>query len=98
MHSKKTSARDLTLKDVTVAFATTTALDSVTLTVEPNERLAVVGASGAGQTTLFRVLTRTVPLQEGQTIVSGRDLYALSKKELRGVRRRIGFIHQAYNL
>jgi phosphonate transport system ATP-binding protein len=98
MHSKKTSARDFTLKDVTVAFARTTALDSVTLTVEPNERLAVVGASGAGKTTLFRVLTRTVPLQEGQTIVSGRDLYALSKKELRGVRRRIGFIHQAYNL
>jgi phosphonate transport system ATP-binding protein len=98
MHSKKTSAQDLTLKDVTVSFAGTTALDGVTLTVEPNERLAVVGASGAGKTTLFRVLTRTVPLQEGRTIVSGRDLYALSKQELRGIRRRIGSIHQAYNL
>jgi ABC-type multidrug transport system ATPase subunit len=78
MHSKKTSAQDLILKDVTVSFSGTTALDSVTLRVEPNERLAVVGASGAGKTTLFRVLTRTVPLQGGRTIVGGRDLYALS--------------------
>jgi phosphonate transport system ATP-binding protein len=98
MHSKKTFAQDLTLKDVTVSFSETTALDSVTLRVEPNERLAVVGASGAGKTTLFRVLTRTVPLQGGRTIVGGRDLYALSNKELKGVRRRIGSIYQAYNL
>lgn len=98
MHGKKTSAQDLTLKDVTVSFAGTAALESVTLKVEPNERLAVVGASGAGKTTLFRVLTRTVPLQGGQTIIDGRDLYALSKKELKSVRRRIGSIYQAYNL
>jgi phosphonate transport system ATP-binding protein len=98
MHSKKTSAQDLILKDVTVSFSGTTALDSVTLRVEPNERLAVVGASGAGKTTLFRVLTRTVPLQGGRTIVGGRDLYALSNRELKGVRRRIGSIYQAYNL
>ena len=96
--SKETSARSLALKDVTVSFGGTTALDSVTLAVEPEERLAVVGASGAGKTTLFKVLTRAVALQKGQTIVDGRDLYALSKKELKGVRRRIGSIHQAYNL
>jgi ABC-type transport system involved in cytochrome bd biosynthesis fused ATPase/permease subunit len=84
MHSsKRTSAQSLTLKNVTVSFAGMVALDRITLTVEPGERLAVVGASGAGKTTLFRVLTRTVPLQGGQTIVGGRALYSLSKKELK---------------
>ena len=97
-HSKRPSAHDLTLKNVTVSFAGMVALDGVTLAVEPGERLAVVGASGAGKTTLFRVLTRTVPLQGGRTIVGGRDLYSLPKKELKSVRRRIGSIYQAYNL
>ncbi len=81
-----------------VSFRGTAALDGATLEVEPGERLAVVGASGAGKTTLFRVLTRGVALSGGRVTVGGRDLYSLSKGELKGVRRRIGSIYQAYNL
>ena len=81
-----------------VSFRGTAALDGVTLTVEPGERLAVIGASGAGKTTLFRALTRGVPLSGGRITVGGRELYALSKGELKGIRRRIGSIYQAYNL
>jgi phosphonate transport system ATP-binding protein len=96
--SKAPSARGFALEDVAVSFRGTTALGGVTLSVESGERLAVVGASGAGKTTLFRVLTRSVPLGGGKVNVGGRNLYALSKKELKGVRRRIGSIYQAYNL
>jgi phosphonate transport system ATP-binding protein len=39
-----------------------------------------------------------VALGGGRVVVGGRDLYALSRGELRDVRRRIGSIHQAYNL
>ncbi|HEV8045969.1 MAG TPA: ATP-binding cassette domain-containing protein, partial [Rubrobacter sp.] len=59
---------------------------------------AVIGASGAGKTTLFRVLTRGVALTGGKVTVGGRDLYTLSKKELKAVRRTVGSIYQAYNL
>jgi phosphonate transport system ATP-binding protein len=86
------------LEDVAVSFRGTAALDGVTLSVEPGERLAVVGASGAGKTTLFRTLTRGIALSGGTVTVGGRDLYALSKGELKAVRRRIGSIYQAYNL
>jgi phosphonate transport system ATP-binding protein len=96
--SKVPSAQGFVLKDVAVSFRGTAALDGVTLSVEPGERLAVVGASGAGKTTLFRTLTRSVALSGGRVTVGERDLYALSKGELKAVRRRIGSIYQAYNL
>ncbi len=96
--SKEKSLGRLALEDVTVCFGERLALEDVTIEVEPGERLAVIGASGAGKTTLFRVLTRSVALTGGRVAVGGRDLYTLSKKELKGVRRRVGTIYQAYNL
>lgn len=60
--------------------------------------MAVIGASGAGKSTLFRTLTRSVPLAGGSVGIGGRNLYKLSKKELKDARRSIGTIHQAYNL
>ena len=81
-----------------MSFRGSAALDGVTLSVDPGERLAVVGASGAGKTTLLRTLTRGVALSGGRVTVGGRDLYALSKGELKAVRCRIGSIYQAYNL
>ena len=85
------------LEGVTVRFGPTTALKDVTFSVEPGERLAVVGASGAGKSTLFRALTRSVPLDAGRIIVGGRELYALRKGVIKGVRRRVGTIDQADN-
>ncbi len=96
--SKEKSLGRLVLEDVTVRFGESPALEDVTIQVEPGERLAVIGASGAGKTTLFRVLTRSVALTGGRIAVGGHDLYTLSKKELKGVRRRVGTIYQAYNL
>jgi phosphonate transport system ATP-binding protein len=92
------SARGVALENVAVSFRGSAALDGVTLSVDPGERLAVVGASGAGKTTLLRTLTRGVALSGGRVTVGKRDLYALSKGELKAVRRRIGSIYQAYNL
>ncbi len=86
------------LEGVTVRFGPTTALKDVTIEVEPGERIAVIGASGAGKSTLFRALTRSVTLDSGRITVGGRELYALSKGEIKGVRRRVGTIYQAYNL
>lgn len=88
----------LALDGVGVRFGDTTALDGVTLSVEPGEKLAVIGASGAGKSTLFRALTRSVALISGSVTVGGRDLFALSGRELGAARRQVGTIHQAYNL
>jgi phosphonate transport system ATP-binding protein len=88
----------ISLEDVSVAFDDVRALGHVTFGVEAGEQLAVIGASGAGKSTLFRTLTRTVPLSRGRVTVAGEDLYALSRRRLNELRRRIGTIYQAYNL
>jgi phosphonate transport system ATP-binding protein len=97
-NNKEKPLGGLSLEGVTVRFGETTALEGVTIEVEPGERLAVIGASGAGKSTLFRALTRSVALDGGRVTVGGRDLYALSRKELKGVQRCVGTIYQAYNL
>ena len=73
-------------------------MQEVSARIEPGEGVAIIGASGAGKSTLFRTLTRSVPLSSGSVEVGGRDLYTLPKKELKGIRRGIGTIYQAYNL
>ncbi|MDP9454866.1 MAG: hypothetical protein CYG60_18180 [Actinobacteria bacterium] len=88
----------IALENVGVRFGGRAALDGVTLSVAPGEGLAVIGASGAGKSTLFRALTRSVPLCSGTVALGGQDLYALSGRELGVARRRVGTIHQSYNL
>ncbi len=88
----------LRVEGVGVSFGGIPALRDVTLGISTGERVAIVGASGAGKSTLFRALTRSVALEEGRILVGDRDLYALSRLELKQSRRRIGTIHQAYNL
>ena len=88
----------LALDDVGVRFGPRAALTGITLSVEPGERVAVIGASGAGKSTLFRALTRSVALGSGSIGMGGRDLHALPARELGAVRRQVGTIYQAYNL
>jgi len=90
--------RGISLENVSVGFGGVTALGNVTFGVESGEQLAVIGASGAGKSTLFRALTRSVPLESGRVTIAGDDLYALSRRRLGELRRRIGTIYQAYNL
>ena len=92
------SSVEVSLEKTSVSFGGERALREVSFRVEPGERVAVIGASGAGKSTLFRTLTRSVPLASGIVEIGGRNLYTLSKKELKGVRRNIGTIYQAYNL
>ncbi|CAA9395720.1 MAG: Phosphonate ABC transporter ATP-binding protein PhnC [uncultured Rubrobacteraceae bacterium] len=88
----------ISLENVSVGFGGVKALRDATLGVEAGEQLAVIGASGAGKSTLFRALNRSVALGSGRVAVGGHDLYALPRRRLNELRRRIGTIYQAYNL
>ena len=74
------------------------AVDGVSLEVQPGERLALLGRSGAGKSTLFRMFNATLRPTAGTVRVDGRDLADLSGGDLRRVRRRIGTIYQQHNL
>jgi phosphonate transport system ATP-binding protein len=96
--SRQRPIGEVLLDGVTVSFDGAPALKDVGLRVETGERLAVIGASGAGKSTLFRALTRSVALDGGRVAIGGGDLYGLSKRQLRELRREIGTIYQSYNL
>ncbi len=67
------------------------ALDGLTLDVAPGERLALVGPSGAGKTTVFQLLQRFYDPQSGQVVVDGVDVRSASPED---VRRRIAVVPQ----
>ncbi len=76
----------------------TVALDSISMSGEPGEIVAVIGRSGAGKSTLLRCINGLERATAGTIILDSEPITALSEEELRQVRRRIGFIWQEFNL
>jgi phosphonate transport system ATP-binding protein len=76
----------------------TVAVDEVTLDIQAGERVAVIGPSGAGKTTLFRLLNATLRPTSGRLWFDETDLESLSGRRLRHLRRRIGTVYQQHNL
>lgn len=74
------------------------ALDGMSLSIGRGERVALVGRSGAGKTTLFRLLNATLAPTRGRLEFDGRDVNAMSSRELRAMRRRVGTIYQQHYL
>ena len=71
------------------------ALDRVTLAAAAGERLAVVGPSGAGKTSLLRLLGTSVRPTEGGVRLLDADPWALGAGALRRLRAQVGTVHQS---
>ena len=69
------------------------ALRDVSLTIRPGEKIALVGANGAGKTTFVKLLTRLYDPSEGQVLIDGIDLREVDPNELQ---KRIGVIFQDF--
>lgn len=89
-------------RDVSKVFTTgkrkVTAVDGVSLTVEPGEILGVIGYSGAGKSTLVRLINGLDMPTSGELLLDGTDIVGMKESELRGIRRRVGMIFQQFNL
>lgn len=73
-------------------------LDRISLHVDPKEFVIVVGQSGAGKTTLMRLLTREERQTSGKIIVGGIDYDKLKDREIPLLRRKIGVVFQDFKL
>ena len=75
------------------------ALHDATFSVERGELVVIVGPSGAGKTTLLNILGGMDTLTSGRVTLDGREVSALTQKQLTQYRRDdVGFVFQFYNL
>lgn len=77
----------------------TKAVDGIDFTVDQGEFALIIGASGAGKTTVLNILGGMDTATSGAVFVDGKDISKWNKKQLTGYRRDdIGFVFQFYNL
>jgi len=76
---------DVTLTDVSLSYGDTKVLNGLDLTAKAGQTTALVGASGAGKSTIFNLLTRLVDTQSGSVRIGGVDTSAMTIPDLRGL-------------
>ncbi len=82
-----------------VADSEVVALDHASLTVAPDEIVALVGPSGSGKTTLCTIAGGILSPSSGRVVVGGQDISDYSPKQLTEFRRTmVGFVFQSVNL
>ncbi|AEA00485.1 methionine ABC transporter ATP-binding protein [Aerococcus sp. Group 1] len=90
------------LKNVSVTFESDDkavhAVKDVSLSIQSGEIFGVIGYSGAGKSTLVRTINCLQRPSSGQVFVNGQEITALSEKDLRLARKKIGMIFQHFNL
>lgn len=86
-------------KQYIMGVETVVALDKVSLKINKNEYLAVIGSSGSGKSTLMNILGGMDVPSKGEYILNGRPMSNLNQNELAEIRNKeIGFVFQSFNL
>lgn len=88
----------ITLHNVTKIVDNFTILDDISLVIKDGTKLGVVGASGAGKSSLLRTINGLLPPTSGAINVDDHIINELSEKELNKVRKDMGMIFQHFNL
>jgi len=86
------------IQKITKSYHKNRALDCVSFKIQDGEFVSLVGPSGAGKTTLIRLLIGEEKPDFGRILVSNRDVQLLPRRELPYYRRKIGIVFQDFKL
>ena len=82
-------------QNVSYAYHDNVVLDQVSLTIEPGQKIGIIGPSGTGKSTLLRLLDLYIEPSAGRILIDGHDIQTVSQQELR---RNIAWISQSPQL
>lgn len=94
------SRKDLTVNEGKIEFTNVsfqypgtaeTVLDDISFKINPGETVAILGATGAGKTSLFQLIPRLYDVTEGKVKIDGHDVREMKMENLR---RKVGFVPQ----
>lgn len=74
------------------------ALKDVSIKIENGEFVFLIGSSGAGKTTITKILMREENATSGEVLLDGKDVTLLSDKEIPYLRRKMGVVFQDFRL
>jgi phospholipid/cholesterol/gamma-HCH transport system ATP-binding protein len=81
-------------QNVLMTFNGKIVLDDVSFKVDFHEKIAVLGGSGAGKTTMLRLMLGLVRPDSGKILIEGQDITARSEAELRNLRMNFSIVFQ----
>jgi putative ABC transport system ATP-binding protein len=87
------------VKDYKIGKLSVRALRSISLSIDKNEYVAIMGPSGSGKSTLMNILGCLDTPTEGSYVLNGKDVSKLDDNQLADIRNNeIGFVFQTFNL
>jgi len=84
--------------NVTKKYKNSVSLEDVSITITQGEFVAIVGHSGAGKTTLTKLILAEESPSEGTVFFESTDIHKLSKRDLTNFRRKVGVVFQDFRL
>ena len=90
----------ITLKDVTLIYegGENPALKDVNINIDKGEFIFVIGKSGAGKSSLIKLILKEIAPTSGEITVAGYDLNKLKSRQVPFLRRHVGVVFQDYRL
>ncbi len=86
------------LRNATIDHGNQSILKGINLSMSKSEFVYLVGRTGSGKSSLLKTLWGELPLLEGTGKIANYDLASLSRRDVSGLRRKIGIIFQDFNL
>ncbi|EGT4909985.1 methionine ABC transporter ATP-binding protein [Clostridioides difficile] len=88
----------ISIKNVNKYYGKVQVLKDVSIEIESGEIFGIIGHSGAGKSTLLRCINGLEEYQEGNVLVSDKEVKSLNEKQLRDLRKELGMIFQHFSL
>lgn len=85
-------------KNVSKSFGNISALENVDFDIQKGDFIFIIGPSGAGKTTILKLLLAEYKATSGEIIIDGQNLNNLKRKDVPAYRQKIGIVFQDFKL